>query len=353
MDRIVTHNGIFHCDEICALALLELVDIFTSETEIIRTRDPDVINNAPMVIDVGRVYNPKINRFDHHQKEFSMTFNETSKIPLSSCGLIYYHFGKEIITKIALEEFNTKLTKKELDGLHTFLYESIIVSIDANDNGVPYLVNPNTDVNFRYQITLPHIVSSFNREKNNDSEFLNIIELCRKVIFSSFRKSIYNHIQYVKNINMITKCFNNRENQEILVLKEKVNCNRQLKQLDPNINVKFIVLPRTITPPKWQVWTVSKSRFQNHIDLISKEDANDNNIEFVHNNRHIAITHSLESAISISKKSLNKYYGLIPSTKRMITKIKNKTKQNKHIIGGTFLCIAAGFLGYNLKKLDR
>lgn len=50
------------------------------------------------MIDVGGVYDAPARRFDHHQKGFEEVmggnFNSTR---LSSAGLVYKHFGREIV----------------------------------------------------------------------------------------------------------------------------------------------------------------------------------------------------------------------------------------------------------------
>src|SRR3990167_10416136 len=94
--KIVTHSGIFHCDEVCAVALLELLE--NTQAEIIRTRDPAIIKADPLayVIDVGRIYDHTSLLYDHHQETFHDTFDERHQVPLSSCGLIYRHYGERL-----------------------------------------------------------------------------------------------------------------------------------------------------------------------------------------------------------------------------------------------------------------
>ncbi|KAI4343154.1 hypothetical protein MLD38_027690 [Melastoma candidum] len=50
-------------------------------------------------LDVGGVYDPTRNRYDHHQKGFEEVFGHGFSTKLSSVGLVYKHFGKEIIAK--------------------------------------------------------------------------------------------------------------------------------------------------------------------------------------------------------------------------------------------------------------
>ena len=52
---IVTHNGTFHCDESLACFMLRQTNSFRS-SQIIRTRDPAVIDQGDIVVDVGAVY---------------------------------------------------------------------------------------------------------------------------------------------------------------------------------------------------------------------------------------------------------------------------------------------------------
>lgn len=56
-------------------------------------------------MDVGAKFDPATHRYDHHQREFQETMNSlqpdkkwTTK--LSSAGLVYAHFGKEIIQEM-------------------------------------------------------------------------------------------------------------------------------------------------------------------------------------------------------------------------------------------------------------
>jgi hypothetical protein len=90
MDRkkIGTHSGSFHCDEALACFILLQTEEFAN-AEIVRTRDPAVIAQMDIVVDVGAVYDPDARRFDHHQRGFHDTLDADHKIKLSSAGLIY------------------------------------------------------------------------------------------------------------------------------------------------------------------------------------------------------------------------------------------------------------------------
>lgn len=53
-------------------------------------------------------------------------------IKLSSAGLIYCHFGLEILKEVVPTTFN----EKDLDAIFNYVYEKFVQEIDAIDNGV-------------------------------------------------------------------------------------------------------------------------------------------------------------------------------------------------------------------------
>jgi uncharacterized UPF0160 family protein len=55
---------------------------------------------------------------------------------LSSAGLIYKFFGKEIIKNICKSEYEIELSEKETEKIYEQIYKNLILEIDAIDNGV-------------------------------------------------------------------------------------------------------------------------------------------------------------------------------------------------------------------------
>jgi len=64
---IGTHNGTFHCDEALACYMLKLLPEY-SDARITRSRDPELLKDCDVVVDVGGVYDPSTHRYDHHQR---------------------------------------------------------------------------------------------------------------------------------------------------------------------------------------------------------------------------------------------------------------------------------------------
>jgi uncharacterized UPF0160 family protein len=44
------------------------VEYVLAQIEIIRSRDPKVLDPLPILVDVGSVYDPATGRYDHHQR---------------------------------------------------------------------------------------------------------------------------------------------------------------------------------------------------------------------------------------------------------------------------------------------
>ncbi|RDY07049.1 UPF0160 protein MYG1, mitochondrial, partial [Mucuna pruriens] len=126
-----THNGTFHCDEALACFMLGLSKRF-SGAHIVRSRDPNLLQSLDAVVDVGGVYDPSRHRFDHHQKDFHQVFARGFTTKLSSAGLVYKHFGLEIIANV----LKLDQDHPHVHHLYPTIYRNFVEAIDAVDNGL-------------------------------------------------------------------------------------------------------------------------------------------------------------------------------------------------------------------------
>lgn len=165
--KIGTHNGVFHCDELLGTYMLQLV---LPDSVIVRSRDHSILQQCDIVIDVGNVYEPSKYLFDHHQKSFTESMSTilpgkpwTTK--LSSAGLVYCHFGKEILKEVVGER-----SSEEIEAVFGHIYENFIQEIDAIDNGYPMF-----DGEPRYRITtnLSSRVNRLNKQWNTSNDSYN------------------------------------------------------------------------------------------------------------------------------------------------------------------------------------
>ena len=111
-----THSDSFHCDEVLATVMLLQTREF-SDAIIVRTRQEDVFDKLDIVVDVGGVYDAARNRFDHHQVTFEESWNNSPDdiTKLSSAGLVYKHFGKEIIANAVQDNWGVTLDEARLE----------------------------------------------------------------------------------------------------------------------------------------------------------------------------------------------------------------------------------------------
>ncbi|XP_034022049.1 UPF0160 protein MYG1, mitochondrial [Thalassophryne amazonica] len=165
--KIGTHNGTFHCDEVLACFFLRQLPQY-KDAEIIRTRDPAELAKCDVVVDVGGEYDPKSHRYDHHQRSFAESFHSlcpekpwVSK--LSSAGLIYVHFGRQVLVQLT----QLKEDDRQLEVLFDKLYENFVEEVDAVDNGISQC-----DGEARYTIstTLSSRVGHLNPRWNSESQ---------------------------------------------------------------------------------------------------------------------------------------------------------------------------------------
>ncbi|XP_057812787.2 uncharacterized protein LOC131026814 isoform X5 [Cryptomeria japonica] len=129
--KVGTHNGSFHCDEALACYMIRLTNKFR-DAHIVRTRDSKVLDTLDAVLDVGGVYDPEKDCYDHHQKGFDHDFGHGFKTKLSSAGLVYKHYGREIVAK----ELGLNPDHSDVESVYIALYKGFMEEIDAVDNGI-------------------------------------------------------------------------------------------------------------------------------------------------------------------------------------------------------------------------
>ncbi|XP_071873571.1 MYG1 exonuclease isoform X2 [Bombus fervidus] len=193
--KIGTHDGTFHCDEALACFMLKTLPRY-KDAVIVRSRDMNILDTCDIVVDVGKEYNPSKHRYDHHMRDFNESVSTVIKKPgyswtmkLSSAGLIYCHFGHEII-KHLIPEANDS----DVELIFKRIYSTFIKEIDGIDNGITmfneeptyYIV---TDLSSRVKFLNPAWNS---KDINVDSQFLKAVELTGQ--------ELVQHINYTANV---------------------------------------------------------------------------------------------------------------------------------------------------------
>jgi uncharacterized UPF0160 family protein len=129
---LATHGGKFHCDEVFAYAVLRLaLDLHQPGLDhtLLRTRKPNLIEEADIVWDVGSVFDTVLNRFDHHQRGAPTRPDET---PFSSAGLVWQSYGVRAVAAL----LHPSGTERFAAAIAAEIDDSLVRRIDEIDNGV-------------------------------------------------------------------------------------------------------------------------------------------------------------------------------------------------------------------------
>ncbi|HVL74646.1 MAG TPA: MYG1 family protein [Noviherbaspirillum sp.] len=127
---IATHSGKFHADDVWAVAVL---DIVFPGCELIRTRDPALIERADFAVDVGGVWDPAAGRFDHHQKGFDAA--RASGVVYASAGLVWKAHGARCVARIAEREAGVQLDDERASQIAYAIDADVVQYLDMSDTG--------------------------------------------------------------------------------------------------------------------------------------------------------------------------------------------------------------------------
>lgn len=159
VNRIVTHSGPFHCDDVFAVGLFKLLN---PGAEIIRTREKTVLAEggkdiSTVLVDVGGEFNPASGVFDHH----------FVNAPTRSNGIPYASFGM-----VAEYLYPARVHNSEV-------FHQLITAIDSSDNGVK-----------QDGWTLSKTVHKCNPIANQDFDgrFESLVEIARQIIKGVFEE---------------------------------------------------------------------------------------------------------------------------------------------------------------------
>lgn len=160
------HNGVFHADDVLCGAMVRLCN---PEVKIIRTRDEKLLSTCDLVADVG------MGKYDHHQKDARIRKNG---IKYCGASLIWEEFGEEIIDAVlqnkCTEEAYDSILSETIVRTKTKIDETILISVDASDNGQKLLRDfTPEEVETIHFTTLSGIISSYNLPEADFNDTVN------------------------------------------------------------------------------------------------------------------------------------------------------------------------------------
>ncbi len=285
----ITHNGIFHTDDVFSAALLQIV--FGKRVTFVRTRDEKLIQEAEYVFDVGGIYNVEKNRYDHHQ--IGGAGKRENGIPYASFGLLWKKFGEEVCGG------------KQVAGV---LDEKLVTPIDALDNGVEISAQVLSGVS---SYSLNDVISSFRptwkeNEDTLDARFLDAVSLAKTLLLREIKKTQ----DKVEALSFVEKVYSASEDKRLIIFDTKYPWADVIKKYS---EPQYVVYPNG---DKWHVSTVGlgETGFQNRKDFpkawAGKRDAELAAVTgvpdaiFCHNGLFLAVARSREGALALAELAL-------------------------------------------------
>lgn len=260
LNKIGTHDGTFHCDEVLGCSMLKLL---SPQATVIRSRNEDILKTCDIVIDVGGKYDAEKKLFDHHQKEFNLTASsfipgKPWDIKLSSAGLIYCHYGKSILKQL-LEDVNENV----IESLFYRIYEGFIQEIDAIDNGIPICEGKQR---YYYSTHLSARVKHLNPSWNDpnpdtDAAFHKAME----VVGEEFKDKVLRlYKEWWPAHSMVEEAINKRydidNSGEIIELNQFCPWTTHLFEIEKELKIepgiKYVLFPASLSRTVWRVQSV-------------------------------------------------------------------------------------------------
>ena len=286
--NIVTHNGPFHIDDLCAVSLALLV---YKDAQVIRTRDEEIIKNADMVIDVGREYDPARLRFDHHQRGGA---GEREGIPYASAGLVWKEFG-EILSgsKDAMLRIDNRLMKW----------------IDAEDNGVEtYIEKPGVRPYTFGTYIFAHIPSRGQTLEDADRSFRDHIPLMQDLLQAEIARAQ----EWLFSKEKMSALYSSASDKRLIIMDDRYQWRETLMQHPEPL---YLVSP-DMEPGKWTLRAIPKTLvgFESRKPLPEewrglegdelRKVTGEPDAVFCHRSGHVLYASSKESVLRLAEKAL-------------------------------------------------
>lgn len=210
---VLTHHGKFHMDELLALCILLHGPLYDKkEVVIIRNRDSAYIEYADYVLDVGKIYDPDKNRFDHHQVNFDITYPDGTNY--ATAGLVFMKYGELVINTLLAEYTNTCLlaNMQLFDYIYTDIY-TYLKHVDNLDNGQKTNISLEKLGSGAHWVTSMNPIRMFNTSLESEYTHNFIIALTSlRLWFKNFvikSAAMWLGIQYLDELDKIPEINNN------------------------------------------------------------------------------------------------------------------------------------------------
>lgn len=288
---IITHSGSFHPDDVFAVSTLLLsMEKHSVKALVVRTRDQATIERGDFVVDVGGVYDPATERFDHHQ--IGGAGERDNGIPYASFGLVWKKYGEEVSgsASVAVE-----------------IERRLVLQVDALDNGTEILVPKNGAVR---PYLINHAIFAFLPTWKNsggvDDAFLRAVDFAKDILL----REIANTKDRLEGVAHVERAYREAPDKRIIVLDREYLWAEIIDQYPEPL---FVVYPQE---DRYHVKAVRTelSSFATKVSFpetwAGKRDAELARVTgvsdalFCHNKRFIAVARTKEGALALATTAL-------------------------------------------------
>ncbi|GAA5999163.1 Myg1p [Rhodotorula paludigena] len=264
---LCTHSGTFHADDALAAALLRALPQY-AQGELRRSRDPKDWDEATVVFDVCGEYAPDKLRFDHHQRGFNEVFGHGFVTKLSSAGMIYKHFGQEILSTI----LNEPSSSPTVQTLFLKMYSDFVEAFDGIDNGIAQYVS-SEPARYRSRTDISSRVAALNprwNEPSNEQILLERFEVASKLCDIEFRERLdYLAKAWLPAREFVQRAVEKRKEEahpsgKVVIFSEFAPWKEHLHILEQDLKIPedelplYVLYPESEAPDsKWRVQAVA------------------------------------------------------------------------------------------------
>ncbi len=165
---LITHNGIFHGDEVMATAILLTMYPGAEVRRVYTVSEEDIANESNIIYDIG------YGELDHHQPGGNGVHEDGT--PYAACGLVWRRYGMELC-----KQFHSNNPGMVFDTIE----RELIIGIDAHDNGS----REGTEC------TVSAVIKSFNPSwkedpSTADTAFMTAVEFATTVFKQILKKAV-------------------------------------------------------------------------------------------------------------------------------------------------------------------
>ena len=266
-----------------------------SKLKIIRTRDQKLFSGADFLLDIGGVFDPDKNRFDHHQK--GGAGSRENGVWYATFGLVWSKYGilisgnKEVASQIE---------------------EKLVVAIDARDNGVNI---PSHNELKEYRI-IDFIFNLNITSKESESLIPERFKLAVLFAKNVLEREIFCLNSLILDKQETEKIIDFQNSPSILILDIKIDWHEAVAK---NPKIKFVVYPEKnnkdnkgwcIQAARGNLDDYNSNRAEFPIewrglrgpDLVKVSGVEDS--IFCHNGGFFAVTETKEGAVQMAQKAL-------------------------------------------------